>query len=140
MIANKEGGVLPRTSDWSTSRRSSRAAILPHDALASALDRTSDWLLARQTDEGYWVGELEGDTILESEYILLMAFLGREADPVCVAVCTLYPGSPAGEWRVGDLSRRSDRNQRLGQGLFRTQVGWSLARRPGDGARAAGDP
>src|SRR5262249_3621301 len=27
--------------------------------------------------DGHWVGELQGDTILESEYILLMAFLGR---------------------------------------------------------------
>jgi squalene-hopene/tetraprenyl-beta-curcumene cyclase len=89
MIANRDGGVLPKTSDWSNSRRSSPSAILPHDALASALDRTSQWLLARQTDEGFWVGELEGDTILESEYILLMAFLGRESDPVC-ARCARY--------------------------------------------------
>ena len=44
----------------------------------SAMERTAEWLLERQHDEGYWVGELEGDTILESEYILLMAFLGRE--------------------------------------------------------------
>ena len=72
-----------------------RAAILPHDALESALERTSDWLLARQNDEGYWVGELEGDTILESEYILLMAFLGRESDPVCGQMRALYPGSSA---------------------------------------------
>ncbi len=44
---------------------------------------------ARQSDEGYWVGELEGDTILESEYVLLMAFLGRESEPVC-ARCARY--------------------------------------------------
>ena len=45
--------------------------------LGAAIERTRDWLLARQNPEGYWVGELEGDTILESEYILLLAFLGR---------------------------------------------------------------
>jgi squalene-hopene/tetraprenyl-beta-curcumene cyclase len=33
-----------------------------------------------QKPDGHWVGELQGDTILESEYVLLMAFLGREAD------------------------------------------------------------
>ena len=32
----------------------------------------------------HWVGELGETSILESEYILLMAFLGRESDPVCV--------------------------------------------------------
>jgi squalene-hopene/tetraprenyl-beta-curcumene cyclase len=75
--------------------------------LGPALERTTDWLLARQTDEGYWVGELEGDTILESEYILLLAFLGRESDPVCQRMArytqdqqlaqggwAIYPGGP----------------------------------------------
>ena len=37
-------------------------------------------LLDRQRSDGHWVGELQGDTILESEWILLMAFLGREQD------------------------------------------------------------
>jgi squalene-hopene/tetraprenyl-beta-curcumene cyclase len=37
-------------------------------------------LLDRQKDDGHWVGELQGDTILESEWVLLMAFLGRERD------------------------------------------------------------
>jgi squalene-hopene/tetraprenyl-beta-curcumene cyclase len=43
-----------------------------------AIARTRDWLLGQQHPEGYWVAELEGDTILESETILLLAFLGRE--------------------------------------------------------------
>src|SRR5262249_4565041 len=37
-------------------------------------------LVDRQQPDGHWVGELQGDTILESEWILLMAFLGRESD------------------------------------------------------------
>jgi squalene-hopene/tetraprenyl-beta-curcumene cyclase len=41
-----------------------------------------DWLLARQHPAGYWCGELEGDTILESEYILLLAWLRRELSPI----------------------------------------------------------
>lgn len=45
--------------------------------LELAIERTSNWLLARQQFDGHWVAELEGDTILESEYILLLAFLGR---------------------------------------------------------------
>jgi squalene-hopene/tetraprenyl-beta-curcumene cyclase len=43
-----------------------------------AIANTRQWLLARQHDDGHWVGELEGDSILESEYILLLAYLGRE--------------------------------------------------------------
>src|SRR6185369_6688546 len=31
-------------------------------------------------NDGHWVAELEGDTILVSEYILLMGFLGREGE------------------------------------------------------------
>ena len=42
-----------------------------------AILKTRKWLLNRQHADGYWVAELEGDTILESETILLLAFLGR---------------------------------------------------------------
>jgi squalene-hopene/tetraprenyl-beta-curcumene cyclase len=48
--------------------------------LLAALDRARRCLLGRQQADGHWVGELQGDTILESEYILLMAFLGRERE------------------------------------------------------------
>ncbi len=43
-----------------------------------AVRRTRDHLLAQQHPEGYWLGELQGDTILESEYILLLAWMKRE--------------------------------------------------------------
>ena len=46
-----------------------------------ATGRTADWLRSRQHADGYWCGELEGDTILESEYILLLAWLGRNDTP-----------------------------------------------------------
>ncbi|HEV7223579.1 MAG TPA: terpene cyclase/mutase family protein [Pirellulales bacterium] len=47
-------------------------------SLRRAIARTRQWLLDEQHPDGYWVGELEGDTILESEYILLLAYLGRQ--------------------------------------------------------------
>jgi squalene-hopene/tetraprenyl-beta-curcumene cyclase len=37
-------------------------------------------LIARREPDGHWCGELEGDTILESEFILLLAFLGKHDD------------------------------------------------------------
>lgn len=46
----------------------------------AGVERARDCLLGMQAADGHWVGELQGDTLLESEYILLMAFLGREAD------------------------------------------------------------
>src|SRR5947209_5131751 len=57
-----------------------RSVSVEFDPLATAIDRTRGYLLEQQAADGHWVGELQGDTILESEYIILMAFLGREGD------------------------------------------------------------
>ena len=68
--------------------------------LKRAVLRTQHWLLAEQHADGYWVGELEGDTILESEYILLLAFLGRhETEIACKAARYLVEKQlPGGGW------------------------------------------
>ncbi len=108
MIANRDGGVFPQSWNSPSSRRASRWMLSGAAALDATMERTRDWLLERQEDEGYWVAELEGDTILESEYILLMTFLGRESDEVCVRCAryiqdhqlpgggwAIYPGGPA---------------------------------------------
>jgi len=76
-------------------------------AACDAVDLTSEWLLSRQADQGYWCGELEGDSILESEYILLLAWLGKEQTPNATQAAryllrlqqpeggwSLYPGGP----------------------------------------------
>ena len=42
-----------------------------------AIDAAADHLLSLQHDDGHWCGELEGDSILESEFLLLLYFLGR---------------------------------------------------------------
>jgi len=49
--------------------------------VGNAVHAAQRYLLSIQHDDGHWCGELEGDTILESEYILTMAFLGRMDDP-----------------------------------------------------------
>lgn len=51
------------------------------DAARDAVAAGRAGLLARRRPDGHFVGELEGDTILESEFVLLLAFLGKEADP-----------------------------------------------------------
>jgi squalene-hopene/tetraprenyl-beta-curcumene cyclase len=57
-----------------------RAADLDQAADLS-LSRARQALLNLQKPEGYWVGELQGDSILESEFILLKFILGQEDDP-----------------------------------------------------------
>jgi squalene-hopene/tetraprenyl-beta-curcumene cyclase len=70
--------------------------------LEVAIERTSDWLMARQHADGHWVAELEGDTILESEYILLLAFLGRHESPAArkAAEYIRQQQLPGGGWAI----------------------------------------
>lgn len=44
----------------------------------AAASRAREHLLSIQEEDGHWCGELEADTVLESEYILLLWFLGHE--------------------------------------------------------------
>src|SRR3954454_20352023 len=113
MIANKDGGVsapgIGRLARRLAAGAGAGAMPVPshHDRLSEAMGATSRWLLDRQHGDGYWIGELEGDTILESEYVLLMAYLGRLDDPNCAKACryirerqlpgggwSIYPGGP----------------------------------------------
>lgn len=57
-------------------------------------------MLALQQNDGHWVAELQGDTILESEYILLLAFLGEEGSQVAqkAARYILQQQQPDGSW------------------------------------------
>src|SRR5579872_3592158 len=57
--------------------------------LLAAIERSRDCLLHQQDASGFWVGELEGDTILESEYVLLLAYLGQ-ADSLTARRCGNY--------------------------------------------------
>jgi squalene-hopene/tetraprenyl-beta-curcumene cyclase len=50
--------------------------VSPED-VETAISRAREWLLAQQHEDGHWVGELEGDSILETEYVLLLHFLGN---------------------------------------------------------------
>ncbi len=72
------------------------------EAVRHAIRDAQQFLLDRQEPEGYWVGELEGDTILESEYILLLQFLGR-LDAVKFRKIANYirkKQSPEGHWGI----------------------------------------
>ncbi|PYV78138.1 MAG: squalene--hopene cyclase [Acidobacteria bacterium] len=44
--------------------------------VTAAIDGARTWLFSRQHEDGYWCGELEADTTLESDYILVHTLLG----------------------------------------------------------------
>src|SRR2546422_626195 len=44
--------------------------------VAVAIDGARNWLLSQQHADGYWCGELEADSTLESDYILMHTLLG----------------------------------------------------------------
>ena len=69
-------------------------------AACDAADRTSQWLLERQHADGHWCGELQGDSILESEYILLLAWMGKERTPNAeqAARYLVKTQEPSGGW------------------------------------------
>ena len=77
-------------------------------AVRNAVEAAQRYLLSIQSPEGHWCGELEGDSILESEYALTLHFLGRTDDPRIGKVAehlrrkqlprggwSIYPGGPA---------------------------------------------
>src|SRR5260370_36808796 len=45
--------------------------------LEKTIERGASHLLLIQAEEGYWQGELEADTTLESDYIYYLHFLGK---------------------------------------------------------------
>lgn len=97
---------------FSQSRPNDTAASLLNDTvpdlasiqtrLGPAVERTRDHLLSLQHDDGHWCAELQGDTILESEYILLLAFLGQGQSQRAkeAAAYMLDQQSPHGGWAM----------------------------------------
>jgi squalene-hopene/tetraprenyl-beta-curcumene cyclase len=101
MTAEHDGTVRARTTRG-MSDMTSPTVLESLSRVEASRDATRQWLLDRQHPDGYWVGELEGDTILESEYVLLMAFLGREGEAVCVKACRYLRDLqlPTGGWAI----------------------------------------
>jgi squalene-hopene/tetraprenyl-beta-curcumene cyclase len=70
--------------------------------LAQAIEHGANHLLSLQTQEGYWMGELEADTTLESDYIYYLHILGK-ADPERIGKLANYVRQrqlPDGGWNI----------------------------------------
>jgi squalene-hopene/tetraprenyl-beta-curcumene cyclase len=48
--------------------------------LDASVDRASQGLIREQRDDGHWVYELEADTTIPSEYVLMTHYLGEQVD------------------------------------------------------------
>ena len=59
------------------------------ERLHDAIDRGVNYLLSLQASEGYWLGELEADTTLESDYIFYLNVIGK-AHPERIAKLANY--------------------------------------------------
>jgi len=92
----RDGQESPARVDWSDPL-TIRTLCSP---VRRAIGRTRQWLLAQQHPEGWWCAELEGDTILESETLLLWAFLEREHTPLArrCAARLVEKQLPEGGW------------------------------------------
>src|SRR5262249_47905683 len=78
------------------------------ERLEKSIERGAEHLLSLQAEAGYWQGELEADTTLESDYIYYLHVLGK-ADPNRIQKLAnyvrrrqlpdggwnLYPGGPS---------------------------------------------
>lgn len=72
------------------------------DQLSQAIRRSQAYLLSQQAKEGYWVGELEANTTLTSQYILFRHLIGH-VDEARQQKCVRYLLSqqqPDGGWRL----------------------------------------
>jgi squalene-hopene/tetraprenyl-beta-curcumene cyclase len=73
-----------RNQAESDTRRGERRLTYPEvrfgEDLQEVIQRAVDHLLSLQAPEGYWVGELEADTTLESDYIFFLHVLGKLDD------------------------------------------------------------
>jgi len=72
------------------------------ERLEKAIERGANHLLSLQVEPGYWQGELEADSTLESDYIYYLHVLGK-ADPERIAKLANYVRQrqmPDGGWSI----------------------------------------
>ena len=72
------------------------------ERIEKAIERGANHLLSLQAEQGYWQGELEADSTLESDYIYYLHVLGK-ADPERIAKLANYVRQrqlPDGGWSI----------------------------------------
>ncbi len=106
MKSSMDGAVLPKDGHFDLSLYVEATKSPGVNRLAGpvrrAIGRTRRALLAEQQADGHWVAELEGDTILQSETILLLAFFEREDSQLArqAAKYLVEKQLPSGGWSM----------------------------------------
>ena len=102
-VASRGAATSPHRQSYerASSDRGAVAVIDPR-AVSGTIDATAAWLLARQASDGHWRAPLEGDTILESEFILIHAWAGRMHRPEIAGAIQriLNQQLPSGGWAI----------------------------------------
>ncbi len=75
--------------EQSGASRSSGVLTTLSERLTETIDRGVNYLLSLQASEGYWMGELEADTTLESDYIFYLQVINK-ANPERIAKLANY--------------------------------------------------
>ena len=72
------------------------------DQVKAAAARARDFLFSLQHPDGYWCGELEADTTLESDYIMVHTLLGTGDERKMRRACTeiLRKQNEDGGWSI----------------------------------------
>lgn len=76
------------------------------DAHQQCLERAIGALMSLQKEDGHWCGELQGDSILESEYLLMKFILSQENEPLIGEIDAFQNPLPGGEGRVRGFFER----------------------------------
>src|SRR5271170_4373390 len=87
MTANQSFSWNPHSSGAAAPATARTPSL--EDRLDQSISRGVDWLLSSQAPQGYWLGELEADTTLESDYILYLHVIGS-FDPLKVEKLARY--------------------------------------------------
>ncbi len=70
--------------------------------IRDAVRRSQDWFFSQQHADGHWCAELEGDSLLQSEMIIMLTFLGKEDTPLAKKLANqlVKTQGPDGGWAM----------------------------------------
>ena len=102
MTARTTTTAMPAVPETSAPATSALGGRISAERLDGAIGRARGNLLTLQADDGHWRGELEADSVLESEYIMLLHFLGRTEEERVQKMARRIRSLqlPAGGWAI----------------------------------------
>lgn len=70
--------------------------------LKDAISRAADYLLSLQKEPGYWIGELEADSTLESDHLFYLHLIGKATPKLAAKLANTIRGEqlPGGGWNI----------------------------------------